>query len=222
MTKILMCCVLVFSASPLFAQQTEPLSGKQILDKMVSVYASCSSYSDKGEAKAVFQNGLVRARPFSTAFIRPSKIRFEFEDSGEDYVVWQDGASVKSWWSVKPQVRLFETLDMALAGAAGVSGGSAIVVPSMLLGDLHDSHRIQNLTKLAIVGEEKIGGRTAYKIEGSDFRDHKMTLWIDKEQFLLLKTFEVRALPDGNAETTLTYKPEINPTIPADKLAFKD
>ena len=216
MTRILMCCLLVFSASPLFAQKTEPLSGKQILDKMVSVYASCSSYADKGEARLAAESGFDRVRPFTTAFVRPSKFRFEFQDNGDSYVVFQDGASIKSWWSVESRVENFETLSMALAGPTGVSGGSAMVVPSMLLGDLHDSHRIQNLTKLKLVREEKISGRPAYKIEGRDFRDGKLTLWIDKERFLLLKTFEVW----NGVDRTLTYKPEINPTIPAGKLAF--
>ncbi len=165
-------------------------------------------------------------RPFSTEFIRPSRFRFEFEEISEtrttNFVVWQSGASIKSWWSIRPEVRSFETLDEALAGASGVSRGSSTQVPSMLFGDLHDSHRIQNLSQLALIGEEKVGGRLTYKIAGLDWRGHKMTLWIDKESFLLLKTFEiVKPVNTQGAEQTTTYKPQLNTPISADKLAFK-
>jgi outer membrane lipoprotein-sorting protein len=224
MNRVFILALLMFSATSSLAQQRQGLSAKEIRDKMVSNYASCTSYSDQGEVKSVFlRTGSVSLRPFSTAFVRPGKLRFEFQDRfrdlNTDYVVWQDGASIKSWWSIKPEVRLFETLDLALTAATGVSGASAIVVPSMLLGDLHDSQIIQNLTQLVLVGEEMSGGRTAYKIAGTA-RDQQMTIWIDKESFLLLKTFQLAKLPSGDAEKTITYKAEINKTIPADKLAF--
>jgi outer membrane lipoprotein-sorting protein len=226
MARILMFCLLVLSPAASFAQSHKPLTPKEILDKMVSVYATCSSYSDKGESKAVFSDtGRVTLKPFATAFIRPSKFRFEFEDQGRtptQYVVWQDGASIKSWWTIEPEVRSFESLDFALAGATGVSGGSAMQVPSMLFGDLGDTHRIQKLTQLVLVGAEAIGGKAAYKIDGTDFRDHKVTIWIDKKTFLLLRTSQVDKLPNAvEATETISYQPEINTAIPADSLAFK-
>jgi hypothetical protein len=109
---------------------------------------------------------------------------------------------------------------MALAGATGISGGSAINVPSMLMGDLHDGHRIQKLTQLSLKGEEMVGGKSAYRIEGRDRRDNLLTIWIDKESFLLLKINEKRELNDAEAETTTTYQPRINIDIAPDKLAF--
>ena len=49
-----------------------------------------------------------------------------------------------------------------------------------------------------------------------------MTIWVDKEKFLLLKTFEiVKPANSPGAEQTTTYSPEINADIAADKLAFK-
>ena len=228
MAKVLTICLLfLLAASIVSAQQNEPRSAREILDKMISVYASCSSYADKGESKEVFlENRRETIRPFSTAFIRPSQFRFEFEEiSGtrdNNYVVWQGGALIKSWWSIRPQVRSFETLDLALAGAAGVSRGSSIQVPSMLFGDLHDTHRIQNLSELTLIGEEKVGEKLTYKIAGLDWRGNKVTLWIDKESFLLLKTFEiVKPVNSQGAEQTTTYKPQLNLPISPDKLAFK-
>jgi len=228
MAKVLTFCLLfLLTASIVSAQQNEPRSAREILDKMVSVYASCSSYADKGESREVFlDNRRETLRPFSTAFIRPSQFRFEFEEiSGTrstNYVVWQGGASIKSWWSIRPEVRFFETLGEALGVAAGVSRGSSIQVPSMLFGDLHDIHRIQNLSQLALIGEEKVGGKLTYRITGLDWRGSQVTLWIDKESFLLLKTFEiVKPVNTQGAEQTTTYKPQLNRPISPDKLAFK-
>lgn len=227
MRKVLI-FILLLSVVPAFGQQPPALSAQQILDKMVSVYASCSSYRDTGEEKEVWRGtDRVTTKPFTTAFIRPSQFRYEFhrEDirfGSADYVVWQNGPSVKSWWSVKPGVKLYETLVMAIAGAAGVSGGTAVQVPSMLFGDLSDTHRIQKLSQPTLMKEEIVGGRPAYKIKGTAFRDQEMTIWIDKEKLLLLKTFEINRLPSSQTvEQTTTYKPEINVAIAADKLAFK-
>ena len=226
MTRVWIFCLLMFSATFSSAQPRAGLSAREILDKTVSVYASCSSYADTGEVKDVFLKTQRQVlRPFSTAFVRPSQFRFEFEDNNglrSDYVVWQSGPSVRNWWSVKPEIRSFETLALALASATGVSGGSAVQVPSMLFGDLHDSHLIQTLSELVLTGEEKIGERPAYKIKGMAGQDHEMTIWIDEESFLLLKTLEIRQLVNsGEVEKTTTYKPEINTRLSADKLAFK-
>jgi outer membrane lipoprotein-sorting protein len=228
----MMFCLLLLAVSPTLAQQRDALSAREIIDKMVSVYGSCHSYSDKGESKDVMlDSGRVTLRPFSTAFVRPSQFRFEFEEKSQfyensqfysDYVVWQNGATVKNWWSGKPEVRSFETLALALAAAAGVSRLSSILVPSMIFGDLGDSRLIQNLAEPVLVSSEKVGERSAYKIKGADWQGNEMTIWVDKEKFLLLKTFRIMKLANRpGAENTTTYNPEINADIAADKLAFK-
>ena len=226
MRKVLILPLLLL-VTPAFGQQPPALSAQQILDKMVSVYASCSSYRDTGEAKEVVRElDTTILRPFSTAFVRPSQFRYEFREDSRlrsiDYVIWQNGASVKSWWTIRPEVRSYETLDEALAAAAGVSRGSSIDVPSMLFGDFHDKHVIQTLSQLTLMKEEVVSGRPAYKIKGMDWRNREMTIWIDKENFLLLKRFAIiQPANTPAAEETTTYKPEINIAIAADKLAFK-
>jgi hypothetical protein len=233
MKRISMLCLPLFLGTGLvYSQPGQTLSAQAIRDKMVSVYASCSSYADKGEVEITFiepePNGPPRAeyRPFSTAFVRPSQFRFEFQDKGLDgrerrYIVWSDESAIKSWWTVKPETRIFETLARALAGATGVSGGSAITVPSMLMGDLRDSHRIQTLTQLNLTGEKKLGNKTAYQIKGRDWQNNLLTIWIDKESFLLLKIYEKKRLPnDVERESTTTYQPQINISISSDRLAL--
>lgn len=217
--------LLILSATAGHSQQSETVSARQILDQMFSVYASCKSYMDKGRVKEDhLRSNRIVIKPFTTAFVRPSHFRFEFtEDSGltsQSYVVWRDGASIRSWWSLKPPTRYHETLGHAVWSATGVSSSSAIVVPSMLFQNLGDYRRIESLTDLSLVGEEKVSGRAAYRIQGKDWMNQLMTLWIDKKTFLLVKLFEKRS-GQIDVELTIQYEPQINVDVPAEKLAFK-
>lgn len=219
-----LCLTLLLGTSLVHSQQGPKSSPQEILDKMVSVYASCSSYADEGEVKTTFFEASGRRtinKPFATAFVRPSRFRFEFaeRDLGH-YIVWRDESVIKSWWTIKPKTRHFETLWLALAGAAGVSDASAIKVPSMLMGDLQDAHIIQKLTQLVLRGEKKLGDRMAYWIEGRDWQNRLLKIWIDKESFLLLKVHEKQTFKDFRTESTTTYQPRINTNISPDKLAF--
>src|SRR5688572_4791540 len=123
-----------------YSSQGQTLSAREIMDRMVAVYASCNSYVDEGEVSTVFLNRYGRrtvVKPFSTAFARPSDFRFEFKDrfrEGEwnNYIIWKDATSVKTWWSIKPGVESPKDLSFALVAAAGVSSGSATTVPTLL------------------------------------------------------------------------------------------
>lgn len=226
---------------------TSTLSPQQILEQMAAAYASCNSYVDEGQVRIVFhteRGDHTEVKPFSTAFVRSSEFRYEFKDRrGEEewnrYIVWQNGDSVKSWWSLKPEVKTEANLRMALAGPAGISGGSAYTVPMMLMPELAGGRRFTMLAELTLIGEETLdGGRSAYKIEGTDRLKNPVTVWIDKERMLILKIYERRTIdPDKiraldpkievtrspkkfETETTTTYTSQINVAIAPDKLAF--
>lgn len=206
----------------------EKVSAKEILDRMVSVYGSCKSYMDKGEVKEFRSNAapIVR-KPFTTAFVRPSLFRFEFtEDSHirtrpHSFVVWRDGVSIRSWWSIKPETIYYETLKEPIARATGVSSMSAVIVPSMLFQNFGDRQVVQSLTELTLVREEKVSGRQAFRIQGTSVIKTPVTIWIDKETFLLLKFFQKRNFDNQDVELTIQYEPKINVEVPPEKLAFK-
>jgi outer membrane lipoprotein-sorting protein len=223
------CLLLLLSASLVYSQTAQTTSPQQILDKMVSVYASCNSYADEGRVETIFFQNSGRTwtavKPFSTAFVRPSRFRFEFENTdtnrGSHYVVWRDETSIKSWWTIKPEVRMWEGLGFALGAAAGVSSLSSLNVPSMLMQDLRATDRLGSLSGLKLAGEESFANKSAYRIEGKDRRDSLLTIWIDKERFVLLKIYETRKFEDFHTEQTTTYQPQVNIEISPDKLAFK-
>lgn len=219
--------LLILTATAGHAQDKKNVSAKEILDRMVSVYASCKSYMDKGRAKEVYPGarGRVVMKPFTTAFVRPSHFRFEFSEDNErtsqQFVAWRDNKSIRSWWSIQRETKYHEILDEPLRNATGISGSSAIVVPSMLFQILGDEHRIQRMTDLSFGTEEKVNGRPAYRIQGKDWLKDSLTIWIDKETFLLVKLFERKRSRGPEVDLTITYEPQINVDVPPGKLAFK-
>ena len=218
----------LFAAAAASSQQ-QSMSAQQIYDQMIATYASCDSYLDEGEVRTLFltpRGKRTDVKPFSTAFVRPSDFRFEFKDrigDGEDdwsrYIVWRNPEAVKTWWTIDPGVKVSEDLPLALAGATGVSGGSAAVIPSLLLPEM-SGMRYETLTDLKLGGVEKVNGSDAYKIEGKDPRGESLTLWIDKESLLIVQLYQRTKFPTFETESTTTYKPRVNVEIAKEKLAF--
>lgn len=208
--------------------QESQLTAKQIVNQMSATYASCESYMDEGEVSTLFiqePTSRTTIRPFTTAFVRPSNFRFEFKDRFQEgpwnsYIIWKEKDSLKSWWAIKPEVQTPQDLRFALAAAAGVSGRASTTIPSLLMSNVGMYNRFSLLSELKLIGEEKVGGNAAYKLEGIDSSKNTVTFWVDKDIFLLVKIFEKHKFDKFETETTTTYKPQINVKIADDKLAF--
>lgn len=237
---------LAFTA-PLAAQQSPPpteessLTPVKILLRTEKVYRTCRSYRDNGEVRTTILTDGGRAgseRPFRTAFVRPGRFRFQFTDTGlgersSSYIVWSDGAEVRSWWDAKPGVRNPGPLRDALGVATGISGGSSTRVPGLLLPDQFGAGPL-------LVAPERIedapeAGAACFRIRGKSqktpytlmmggqsltVQDESITLWIDRATYLLRKVDEDRTLDTYRSESVTTYTPEIDIDIPATDLAF--
>jgi outer membrane lipoprotein-sorting protein len=128
------CCLITATVVlPLSADEPKPqaLKAQDVLDRMAKAYAGCKSYRDSGVVKTVFIEATGNRdveKPFTTAFVRPDRFRFEYKEEagGQErrYIVWRKGKEVQTWWDVKPGVEKPESLNLALAGATGVSGSS--------------------------------------------------------------------------------------------------
>jgi outer membrane lipoprotein-sorting protein len=217
------------------------LTPVKILLEMEKVYAGCRGYQDTGVVKTATLTEGGRAgseRPFTTAFVRPDRFRFQFTDPGlgersSRYIVWTDGTEVRSWWDAKPGVRRPESLQAALGIAAGISGGSSVRVPGLLLpkavgegAPLIGAERIEDGVDRGVPCF-RIRGRSrktpyALTMRGKPVtvQDESVTLWIDRATFLLRKVEEMRTFDTYRSESTTTYTPEINVEIPAAQLEF--
>jgi VWFA-related protein len=201
-----------------YSQQRPTMSGREILDRVISTYASCRSYSDEGQTTAT-RTGFTRTARFSTAFVRPTGFRYELESESfrSRFVIWKDGESEKSW-----SLQLGEKevpLEEGLSRVAFPSAGSSLVIPSLLMPNSFVGVGLFELVDdPKLTGTEKIDGRQAFKVEGT-LRDQVMKLWIDQSNFLILKTYH--KLQGGAEEVTTKYKPTVNIDVSANILTFK-
>jgi outer membrane lipoprotein-sorting protein len=193
------------------------LSAAEILEQMAKVYAKCKTYQDTGCVTIVFtiaDGQHTDKRPFSTAFVRPDRFRFEFKSSFDGskwqrYIVWAEGKDVRTWWDIQPGVEKQSSLSMGLAGPTGVSGGSAHTIPVLLMPDSIGGERLTDLAELKRLEDAKLGGVDCYRIKG------KSVIKVDPGERERLRK-EVKKVT-GKGATTSKRGPE---TLWIDKSSF--
>ena len=83
------------------AQNSTPAEDAEILGRIREAYAECESYQDEGDVTTVFflEDGerSTHVRPFTTAFVRPDRFRFEFRSRFESGPVRADEHSFVVW-----------------------------------------------------------------------------------------------------------------------------
>jgi hypothetical protein len=184
----------------------------ELLRRTVEVYASAQSYVDRG---VVTTTTFIRAderevqrRPFRTAFARPHRFRYEFTDEsmGSRLVIWHDSPPAQVFWTINGKLEAME-LGMALAGATGVSGGSASTIPSMLL-DLSARFRgLPDLEDPAHAGKDVVDGVPCLIIKGRR-ADELETVFVGADDLLVRRILETKHFGREEHEFALASMPE--------------
>jgi outer membrane lipoprotein-sorting protein len=211
--------------------QPSPVASDLVV-AMQKLYAECRTYRDQGVVKVDYLNedGSRRdgdRRPFSTAFIRPDRFRFEFKDEsggyGDLYVIWADGRAVRSWWTTRRQVESWPSIADAVDAATGVSGGSAHLVANLLVPEVGGAGP-RTLCEIRVVGEERVGTLPAWRLEGRGWLAFMsaapMSFWIAKDAPHLLRVSYDFDIPGARSRTTITLTPEVNVEIDASAFTF--
>ena len=190
-------------------------------------------------------------RPFSTAFVRPDRVRFEFRSTfngGEwdRYIVWASSKEVATWSDIRPGIGRDRSLALALAGATGVSGGSAYTVPSLLALDEMEPGRLTRLSDLEHLEDGKLGDIDCFRVRGQFIvhidpeelerarerfqkltgsslgvpEEEPETLWIDKATFLLRRLDHQARFESFRTGETTIYDPAMELPIPEKNLRF--
>jgi outer membrane lipoprotein-sorting protein len=214
---------------PVSADEPKPhaLKAQDVLDRMAKTHAACKSYHDSGIVKTVFvqaDGNRTVEKPFTTAFVRPDRFRFEYKEKDGNgperrYIVWRKGKEVQTWWDGKPGIEKPESFELALAGAAGVSGMSAHTVPALLLPKEVGGRRLTDMTEVKRIDDAKLDKVDCFRIEGK-FGGYPTTLWIDHKKFLVRRIDAQMKFDNFRTETTTTYDPAIDEEIPDKKLEF--
>lgn len=199
------------------AAEKQTMTPQEILQKMAARYVSLKSYQDTGEV-----HGELVTTTFKTYFSRPSFFRFDWNDHHPfrllryvkyHHVIWSDGKEAFTYWDSPYRVRKAESLGSAVAGATGVSQGSAHTLIRLLTDEVTGFSLIQ-LTNLSLVGEEKFERTDCYRITGRHPRGYPYELWIGKQDWLLRKIKS-----DSDEEIHREIKIDIE--IPAETFRFK-
>ena len=205
----------------------DSLTAKQIVKRMAEEYAKCKSYQDLGVVKTVFIHPDLKRtveKPFTTAFVRPDRFRFEYREIKRAnreyrYIVYCNGKDIQTYWDVHRGIRKPESLSMALAGPTGVSGGSAHTIPVMLLPDEVSRRRLTDIPELKRIDDVIFDKVDCFRIQGQSVGS-PMTIWVDKNTFLLRRIDAKRKFDDFRTERTTTYEPVINGEISDKMLEF--
>jgi VWFA-related protein len=200
-------------------------SANEILAKAASVYATCESYSDEGSANVTAPAGAGRRTYFHTSFLRTAGFRFDFWFNSKaspmpPSVVWKSGDVVRTQGLSGALGVQNVRLDTALARMAALSGGGSMNIPQMLLPEEFRSNQLFSLVaEPRLAGEDKIDGHKAFRIEGT-VQGFPVTFWIDKTQYVVLKSYRKVAVALREEEITIQYKPRLNVKIPPEDLTF--
>jgi hypothetical protein len=245
LSRLLFCLaavsLLAGGAVALFAapKPDEPFA---ILARMAKTYADCPSYEDSGIVTTVFieeRGNRTDERPFTTAFVRPDRFRFEYRDNNGGnreyrYIIWSDtkatpswweiiglsGMDVRTWWDVKPGIEKPQSLDFALGSAVGVSGNSSKTIPALLMPDRVSAGGLTQHLAEATRGEDgTLGTVEWFRIDGK-YGDSPITLWIEKKSYLLRRIDGQRKFANFRTEETTTYDPTIGELVTDELLAF--
>lgn len=209
------------------AQAGVDLSAQHILARTATVYAHCTSYRDTGVVTIVYQESIGRRteeRPFKTAFVRPDRFRFEYEETSflgakRRYIVWRLAGRVRTWWDVKPGIEEQKSLGSALSAATGVSGGSAHAIPTLLLPEEVGGRRVTEMTDPRRVADAKLGEANCYRVEGN-YAGRPMTVWVDQKTLLVRRIEFEERFPNFRTQQTTTYEPVIDEPVAPGLLEF--
>lgn len=205
-------------------------NANEILTKVASVYSTCRTYYDEGSIGAAsygFRNGY-----FRTTFVRPSHLAFELwlnrddKDRKPGWVVWKSGDSIKSWvpsnLGAARSTRREVPLDTALDRLAPPSAGTSLYIPPLLMPSLFRTTDVLSaMSDVRLAGEDKIEGRQAFRLEAKLWGDQEVKLWIDKDQYVILKSYRKLIIGTQPVESTVTFKPILNADISPERLLLK-
>ncbi len=234
--------VLILLAIPLMActsttpPQTEALTAEEILAHMAAQYAAAQTYRDEGTLTRTISTPdqiFSTNQQFNTVFVRPDKFRFEYLDlPGQTvretrigYIVWRSGDELGSYFWARPEQRALSSLAEGLAGATGVSGGTAARVPHLLMPELlrgRGTAMHANLANPVRQADSPVQNQDAFVVSGNTGR-FDVRFWIRKSDYLILKVEQFLKQENDSESLTVThYSPSLNAEIPPTLLEFRD
>jgi hypothetical protein len=196
----------LLSISVCFAKnKPAPLSADSIISLSVKAYGHLKTYTDSGKLVQTFltDHPHKTATVFKTAYVNTGDINFEYYIPGNSnslYTINRTNNIVKTWWGIVNRTDAPVSMPHALGAAAGVSGGTSMIVPELLLtADFKNNNLYKNITKRVLAAVEQVNGKDCYKITGTNLRG-PITIWIGKKDFLIRKIEDEHVVDPAKTE----------------------
>jgi outer membrane lipoprotein-sorting protein len=198
----IMAVIALFAPKFALAQQAQvqELDAPAILKRMVQSYRTLATYSDRGVSISHLGTGdraFDERLDFATSFKRPGKFRFAWTSQvpyiKEEHtnVIWSDGITSWSLYFYNDGVAKREkSLSMAIAGATGVSHGSALDISNLLMDDI-GGLQLDMLKNYRIVGNENVDDVDCVILSGYYKDGTEQQIWVDKKDYVVRRIVEI-------------------------------
>ena len=176
-----------------------------VLAQVGLTYRELKSYSDKGFMESRDHPDSpeldIRKWTFSTHFRRPNFFRFEWCCSDREgvNVIWCDGENAFAKYSYENRARHVENLSRAIAGATGISGGTAHTVSSLLMEEV-GGRKLTDMKHVNYLGTEIVNGEDCHHLQHSIRDQH---IFISKSKATVLRIDEDYVIDAGKTEMAL-------------------
>jgi hypothetical protein len=195
-----------------------------MLERVAVVYAAVASYEDSG---VVLIHDPRKDQPdeitFQTAFVRPDLLRFDWVRH-HPYPPLRHIKTASSIWPSVSGTHFIALgdrepkeldLNMACAGATGVSRGSAVNIPRLLTRTLQGS-RLVDLADVKLMGTEIFEGVACHRIDGRNARGTGYEVYVGETDHLIRRI--ITRIPGATPTEEIHRDIRINGGIPAAKL----
>ena len=168
------------------------MNAHKILEGIANTYHTCRSYSDRGRLRTS-SNGEVAIIEFKTSFASPRLFKFEWtEENQKRFLIGSDGNHIFEQYDFDECKTLpVENLELAIAGATGISYGAAWIIPSLLMPELGaERQTLLRLKDLVLLDDEDLFGSQCYVLKGSLNPSDETTVWVTQKEFRVRRVRE--------------------------------
>lgn len=199
----------------------------KILRKVAETFAGCATYVDQGVqyTKWIRPKRQMETTTFTTAFIRPHRLRFEHaatSTSGPSHaIVYMNGDTVKSKWNQQNlDIKKKQSLTTALVG----TGWIGAMIPRLLMPNRVHTWNLLQLDEIEKMSDKLLEGRNYYRIKGyhpmGDVEE-PIILWIDKTTYLIRKIEKISKTEKYLIKETIIFDAHMNINLTADRIGFE-
>lgn len=173
------------------------MTPQEIFANVTAAYSRVASYRDRG----VVLVRLTEAAPgeilFRTWFARPRQFRFDFRLHHPypplRHIVTncsvRCAGETATHWCDRPAGEETRPLEIAIAGATGISHGSAHTISNLLMPDVVRGTRLNDLERAQYQGSELFEGVQCHVVSGYYMDDMACRAWVGESDWLVRKVW---------------------------------